>query len=348
MSILFDNIVNISNAEYSYQKCMLGKSKYNRNAILFDMDKTSNINRILDHLKNKTYSPSKYNEFTIYEPKERIIHAPVFSDKLVQRMVYNVLKDIYQPVFIKDSYACIVDRGTHAASERTQHYLRKAKWEYKNNPFIIKIDIKKYFYSINRDVVKKLYRKKIKCEQTLWLLDTIVDSAPNNQGLPLGNITSHTFANIVLNELDQYCKRYLGIKYYIRYMDDICIVVKNKKEAQRILSLCKVFIRERLYLEVNENKTKIFPLAQGVNFVGFKTWPTHKLLRERSKSKIKNRLKKIPRLIKRGDITKNKAEQMLNSWYGHAQKGNYYNLLQVLQVKFPYIYLLDNKIKIAR
>lgn len=348
MSFLFNKIVDPDNVEYSYGRCMLGKTKYKKDAIMFDEDKTHNVDQLVRDIKNGTYTPSEYYEFEVYEPKRRIIHAPSFRDKLAQRMVYNVLKDIYSNVFIGDSFACIVGKGTHAASDTIHRYLRKAKWEYGDCAFIVKLDIQKFFYSIDRELAKTLYRKKINCKKALWLLDRIIDSAPGETGLPLGNITSHTFANIVGNEIDQYCKRYLGIKYYVRYMDDICIILPSKIEARKVFLLCKRFIERHLNLKLNSNKSKLFPIQQGVNFVGFKTWSTHKLLRGKSKRKIKSRLHKIPALIKSGKITIEKAEQMINSWYGHARHGSHCNFLNAIYRKHDYLYDAGGVIKIMR
>lgn len=348
MSILYEKILSDENIEYSYSRCMLGKSKYKKDAIIFDKDKSYNIKMLVDSIRDKTYMPKEYIEFMVYEPKERVIHAPAFQDKLVQRMVYNILKGVYSNIFIKDSYACIVGKGTHAASDKTYHYLRKAKWEYGEKSYIVKLDIKKFFYSIDRGIIKSLYRKKINCAKTLWLLDKIVDSAPGGEGLPLGNITSHTFANIIGNEIDQYCKRYLGIKYYVRYMDDIFMILPSKDDAKSVFNLCKNFIENSLSLRLNGNKSKIFPIKQGVNFVGFKTWCTHKLLRNSSKQNIKSRLRKIPYLIKGGKITTEKAEQMINSWHGHAMYGSSWNFIKNIIDKYNYIYLTNNKLKIKR
>lgn len=348
MSILYEQILSDENIEYSYSRCMLGKSKYKRDAIMFDEDKSYNINRLIDSVRGKTYAPKDYNEFKVYEPKERVIHAPAFKDKLIQRMVYNVLKGQYKKIFISDSYACIDGKGTHAASKKTQQYLRKAGWEYGDKAFIVKMDISKFFYSIDRSLLKQLYRKKIKCADTLWLLDKIVDSAPGDVGLPLGNITSHTFANIIGNKIDQYCKRYLGVKYYIRYMDDIFMVLRSRDRAKEILRKCKHYVESNLLLKLNASKTKLFPLKQGVNFVGFKTYKTHKLLRDRSKRKIKSRLRCFPGMIKSGYMGIEKAEQMLNSWHGHAKNGSSVNFINSIMGRYDYICKNGNRLEISR
>jgi len=339
LSILFNEIIDEKNIEAAYRKSMKSKCKYKVDAILFDRDKTENIQKLIDELKAGTYKMQEYNQFYVYEPKERLIYAPKFRDKLVQMMVNNVIKHIYQRAFIYDSYACIDGKGTHRAADRIQHFLKKSNWQYSGDAYVIKIDIKKYFYSIDREVLKSLLPKKIKCKQTLELLFKIIDSSPNEKGLPLGNITSHILANVYLNELDNYCKRKLSIKYYVRYMDDAAIIVNGKERAKEVLSLIKQFLAGGLNLELNEKKSKIFPSKQGINMVGYKIYKTHKLLRNDSKKKVKRKLKKMPGLIASGKMTEDKAEQMLNSWLGHARNANSYNFVLRLLKRYFYISL---------
>ena len=342
---LFNEIIDEENIEDAYRKSMKAKCKYKVDAILFDKDKTENVQILIDELKSGTYEMQDYNQFYVYEPKERLIYAPKFRDKLVQMMVNNVIKHIYQRAFIYDSYACIDGKGTHRAADRIQHFLRKAGWQYSGNAYVVKIDIKKYFYSIDRKILKSLLPKKIKCKQTLELLYKIIDSSPNKKGLPLGNITSHILANIYLNELDKYCKRKLSIKYYVRYMDDAMLIVDGKEKAKEVLSLIERFLQDNLNLKLNEKKSKTFPAKQGVNMVGYKIYKTHKLLRNDSKKKIKRKVKKMPGLISSGKITKDKAEQMLNSWLGHARNADSYNF--VLSLLKRHFYLsLEGKSKI--
>ena len=165
------------------------------------------------------------------------------------------------------------------------------------------------------------------------------------KGLPLGNITSHILANIYLNELDNYCKRKLSIKYYVRYMDDACLIVDSKEKAREVLALLREFLQNNLKLKLNNNKTKIFPSKQGINMVGYKIYKTHKLLRNDSKKKVKRKLKKMPGLIASGKMTEDKAEQMLNSWLGHARNADSYNF--VLRLLKRHFYLsLEGKSKI--
>lgn len=336
---LFNKIVHEENIEKSYKQCMKGKSKYKEDAMVFDRDKTYNIYKLVESLKNGTYTMSGYIRFYVYEPKEREIYAPKFKDKLVQTMINNVIKETYNKAFIKDSYACIDNKGTHKASERINHFVKKAKWEYGEGAYIIKLDVSKFFYSINRETLKNLLPKKIKCKNTLNLMYAIIDSSPNELGIPLGNITSHILANVYMNEFDNYCKRNLRIRYYVRYMDDSFAVVKNKEAANVNKIMMEKFLTEVLQLNANPKKTKIFPINQGVNMVGFKTFGTHKLLRNDSKQKIKQKLRKMEGLILKRKMKKEKAEQMLNSWLGHSLNANSYNFIQKLLKKHDYIYL---------
>lgn len=343
---IFNRITDIENMEMAYNKSQKGKSKYKREALIFAQNPTYNLYKLKEELDKGVYEFSGYFEFKVYEPKERVIHAPYYRDKIVQLAVVNILKEIYYPSFIYDSYACIDNKGTHKCVERISYFMRKAKWEYGDNAYILKVDMRKFFYSIDRQVLKRLLRKKIKCNKTLDLLFKIIDSADaiDEKGLPLGNTISQLCANITMNELDQYCKRNLRIKYYVRYADDVVIIAEDKEKAVFIKEKVIEYVGNKLNLRVNKNKTKIFPIAQGVNTVGFKIYPTHKLMRDDSKRRIKQKLRKMKRLIQEGRLSIEKAEQIINSWYGHAKQGDSYNFTSKIIAKYDYIYLNKNDV----
>lgn len=159
---LFEQIVDKDNAELAYHRCRKGKTKYKTDAIEFEKERVKNTLDVIDSLKTKSYKPDQYFEFHVYEPKERLIYASKFKDKLVQNMVYNILNPLYKNVFIYDSYACIDKKGTHRAANRIQQFIKRSKWEYKDDATAIKVDISRYFYSIDRKILKKLVRKHIK------------------------------------------------------------------------------------------------------------------------------------------------------------------------------------------
>lgn len=337
---LFDDVVDIQNMELAFKKSMKGTNKYSVDAIEFASDETYNIRELRQSLINGTYEFTAYKRFKVYEPKERIIDAPYHRDKVVQLAIDKVLKRIYQPSFIFDSYACLDKKGSHKATDRVSEFLSRANWEYGDESYIIKLDISKFFYSVNRETLKGILRKKLKCEKTLELIDKIIDSADQIDplGVPLGNTLSQILTNVYMNEFDQYCKRVLRIKYYVRYADDVIAIVKNKSEANFLLESMKYFLKTVLKLDAHPGKTQIFPLEQGVNAYGFKTYKTHRLLRNDSKKKIKRKAKKMPNLIRKGRLTKEVAELILNSWHGHAMYGSSHNFIESLKRRNNFIY----------
>ena len=337
---LFKLIVADDNIDKAYHKALKGDGKYNPEAIRFAEHETFNLRMLKDSLLDESYQFDGYIRFPVFEPKKRIVDAPHFKDKIIQLAINNVLRDVYKEKFIYDSYACIKGKGTHKCAERIQSYMKRAQWEYGDGATIIKADVEKFFYSIDREVLKNILPKAIKCKKTLRLIFKIIDSAEviDPLGLPLGNTLSQICANIYLNELDQFCKRQLKAKYYIRYMDDIIIIVPSKQEALKVLKGMECFTEKKLMIKLNPMKTKNFPLRQGVNAIGYKIHPTHKLLRNQSKKKLKRRIKAMPELIVEGKLTIKRAEAMLNSWMGHASHANSHNFINRILKRYDFIY----------
>jgi len=346
---IFNCIIDEENIYKAYAKTQKGDGKYKKDAMIFASNETYNLKLLKESLVNETYEFGEYTRFKVYEPKERIVDAPTYVDKIVQVAINNVLKEIYYPSFIYDSFSCIDNKGTHLCVKRIQKFMKKAKWQHGSDAYIIKIDIKKFFYSIERNILKDILPKKIKSEKALKLLNKIIDSANSisSLGLPLGNTLSQIGANIYMDRVDQYAKRKLSIKHYARYADDIFVIVESKEVAIQVLKQIVTFIKEELDLEVNIDKTKIFPINQGINGVGFKIHTTHILLRNDTKKKIKRRAKSMSRLISEGRMTKEKAEQMLNSWKGHADYACNHNFIESLINRNSFIYKdNDGKLKI--
>lgn len=337
----FNKIIDRDNMYKSYNKALRGRGKFHPEAIDFSSNETSNMNDLIESLVNETYAFEGYIRFPVFEPKERIVDAPHFKDKIVQLAINTVMKEIYNPSFIFDSYACIDKKGTHKCVDRIQYFMRKAKWEYGEGAGIAKMDVRKFFYSIDRDILKKILPKKIKCKKTLRLIFKIIDSAGliDPLGLPLGNTLSQICANIYMNQVDNYVKRKLRVKYYIRYMDDSIAIMPSIEEAKEVLELVRLYVNNNLGLDLNEKKSKVFPLAQGVNAVGYKIYTTHRLLRNDCKKKIKRKVKAFPGLIAKDKMTIRKAEQMLNSWLGHASHASSHNFIKSLTTKHNYVYM---------
>lgn len=243
----------------------------------------------------------------------------------------NVLEPILTRSFITDNYASQVGKGTHYGLDRLQEFLRRFYRKNGIDGWILKADISKYFYSIRHDVLKTLIRRKITDPDVLWLVDMIIDSTEGNVGIPIGNQSSQLFALLYLNNLDHFVKEKLGIKYYGRYMDDFFLIHEDKAYLQ----YCRAEIEKHVAaigLSLN-NKTNIYPLRNGIDFLGFHTYLTEtgaviRKVRRRSKNNMKRKLKKMRGLVERGKITTATVEQSYKSWRGHAEKGNCYHLIR--------------------
>ncbi|MEK5069829.1 RNA-directed DNA polymerase [Sporosarcina sp. FSL K6-1508] len=334
---LYNKIISFKNLEYAFSQVTKGDRKYQKDAILFSMLLDKNLVDLWHDLKWGKYQVGEYIRFEVYEPKRRWVSAPRVRDKVVQYATHHIIKHVYANVFISDSFACLEERGTHAAVHSVQRDMRIVEREFLE-PWIVSVDVSKFFYSIDREILKKILRKKIKCAKTLWLLDRIIDSSPEGEtGIPLGNVTSQDFANIYLNEIDQYVKRHLGIRYYTRYMDDMIAVVEGKDAAQALKAAMCLFLRDRLNLIENPKKSQIFPLAQGVNAYGYKIWTTHRLVRDQSKRAVKRRIKAMNRKLENGEIELHDVKQSVNSWIGHARHSNSYNLTKKIFAPYSYV-----------
>ena len=280
-----------------------------------------NINKLINEIQFQNYKPKPYYKFYIYEPKERLIYAPAYRDKVVQIALNEILSDIINPRLIPDTYGSIKGRGNHRAADRVQYNMRCAKRIWGIKSYTLKLDIKKFFYNIDRDILKSIFRKHIVDDNILNLLDILTDSFDEVSpvGIPLGNTISQLSANIYLNELDQYLKRKYSLKYCVRYMDDVVIQVDGKQKARTILEDARIFLEDRLNLGLNTNKSKYNPVKNCVNAFGYKIWTTHRKLRKRCKDTLKDILK---------EEDQDTRTKRLSSWLGHASKANSYNFIK--------------------
>ena len=329
---LFDKFLDFENFYYAYRKVNKTKNRNTNDGIEFNLNPVGNINRLINEIKFQNYIPTPYYKFYIYEPKERLIYAPAYRDKVVQIALNEILSDVINPRLISDTYGSIKGRGNHRAADKVQYNMRCAKRIWGIKSYTLKLDIKKFFYNIDRDILKTIFRKHIADENILKLLDILTDSFSEVSpvGIPLGNTISQLSANIYLNELDQYLKRKYGLKYYVRYMDDVVIQVEDKEKAKIILEDSRIFLKDKLNLELNTNKSKYGPVKNCVNAFGYKIWVTHRKLRKRSKNTLKDILKE------KDQDTRTKR---LSSWLGHASKANSYNFIK------RNLYVSDSQIK---
>lgn len=322
MSIRKNNIyrdkIKFKNIYAAYLRAAKGK-KQNKEVILFEMDLANNLLRILFDLYNGNYTFSAYRQFKVYEPKERIILALPFRDRVVhQWYVEEFIKPVFKDVFIKDSFACIAGRGLHLGMYTLQKYMRKA---YKENKdfYILKCDIQKFFYSIHKDVLYSILKNKYKDKDFLnFSKELIFHGAPNgNIGIPIGNYTSQFFANIYMNKLDHFIKEVLKIKYYVRYMDDFVLLTSSRDESKRLKNVIADFLEQELKLKLNK-KTNYFPNKNGVHFCGFRIYRNRILLSNLNKKSINNRIRKWNKAYCKKKLDLMETGQKFRSWQGHA------------------------------
>lgn len=328
----FYKCLTFENMLAAHERAKKGKTSKSE-IIIFEMDLETNIIRIINEIKNNNYKFGKYREFTVYEPKERIIKSLPYRDRIVhQWYVEEFIKPYFYPRFIKDTYACLDNRGTHKAVKEMQKKMRKMKKEY-NDYYVLKCDIKKYFYNIDKRILMKILSKKIKDKKILEFTEIILNDG-SNIGIPIGNYTSQYFANIYLNELDHYVKETLRIKYFCRYMDDFILLLPTKEEAKKCLALLEGFVNKELKLEFN-NKSTYFKSNRGIDFCGYRIYETHILLRKRFKNKVNKSVKKWNYLYEEGKLYYEKYYMSWNSYKGHASHANSLNFMKKKEKQLP-------------
>lgn len=293
---LFDKIVSYDNLYLAYVKAKKGKTR-RKEVQLFEKNKEQLLIKLQQLLIDETYKTSKYETFTIHEPKERIIFKlPFYPDRIVHHAIMNILEPIWVSIFINNTYSCIKKRGIHKAVRDIKKDLK----DFDNTKYCLKLDIKKFYPSIDHDILKTIIRKKIKDIKLLRLLDSIIDST---SGVPIGNYLSQFFANLTLTYFDHWIKEQKKVKYYYRYADDIVILSGNKQYLHDLLIDIQKYI-EKLKLSIKPNY-QIFPLDnRGLSFVGYVFYHTHTRLRKsikinlaKSSTKHKNNIEEYKRFI---------------------------------------------------
>lgn len=315
---LFQTICSTDNLELADATARKGKRRKQRQLRRFDMNRAANFAALREMLLNKTYHTSPYRTFPVFEPKERLVFdLPYFPDRIVHHAIMNVLEPVFVSVFTADTYSCIKRRGIHGAMRN----VKRALTDKVNTTYCLKVDIRKFYPSINHEILKALLRRKLKDNDLLWLLDEIIDSAP---GVPIGNYLSQYFANFYLTYFDHWLKEVKGVRYYFRYADDLVILHSNKKHLHGLLAEMREYLQRELQLEIKGNY-QVFPVAdcptdrgRGIDFVGYVFYHSCTLLRK----SIKQRFARM--------MAKNPNRQSLASYRGWTNHCNSFNLLKKL------------------
>jgi retron-type reverse transcriptase len=318
---LFADIVDINNIKEAVRKAKLGKSTRS-NIRLFDRDIDGNLQRIQQSLIDKTFTTSKYQTKTIYEPKVRTIYILPFNpDRIVQHAVMNLVSPIWDKILISDSYACRRNKGIHAGSLRTSEFVRKYD-------YCLKCDVQKFYQSVNHNILFDIVQRKIKCSDTLWLLHDIIYSYPGDTNVPIGNYTSQWFGNLYLNELDVLVKHVFKIKGYVRYCDDFCLFHNDKRVLNTLAKQIKTFMADRLNLTLS--KCDVFPVKHGVDFLGYRHFRDKILLRKSTAKRVFRKIKTLPSQLLSGHITETSFLSTLASFSGWIRWANTYNFRNII------------------
>ena len=314
---LFRHIASQGNLIAAYHLARRGKSRLPA-VRAFRKNAGERLRAIRESLLHKTFTTAKYHAKTVFEPKKRTIYVlPFAPDRIVQHALMRVVAPLWQAMFIPDSYACIAGKGLHPGSARTMEFVRR-------NRYCLKCDIHKFYQSVNHDILYSIIRKKIKCKDTLWLIENIIYSYPGGQNIPIGNLSSQWFGNLYLNELDRFVKDSLKIRDYIRYCDDFCFFHNDKGRLNEVARAIQDFCEERLRLTFS--KCSLFPVSAGVDFLGYRHFPDYILLRKSTAKRVMRRLRFLPGQIDGGWVSLETARGQLASAFGWMKHANTHNL----------------------
>ena len=331
MPFSYTSLIGIENLFQAWDEFKKGKRR-KIDVQTYERNLEDNLFELHRRLKNKTYKHGGYQEFWVNDPKRRRIHKAVVEDRIVHHLLYKYLYDVFDKTFIYDSYSCRIGKGTHKAVKRLEAFSRKLSRNYTQDFWALKLDIKQFFANVDYQILKQLIRKKVTDGGILRLLDEVIDSFSHchsgersdsrigfwtsqndehDKGIPLGNLTSQIFANIYLNELDQFVKQTLKIRYYLRYADDFVILDR----AHQSTDVFAKFLHRNLKLELHPNKITLRKFSWGIDFCVYVVLPHYVLPRAKTKRRI---LKKI--------LIEKIQEQSLQSYLGYFSHVNAFKI----------------------
>lgn len=303
---IFERIISLENLRTADRKAQKDK-QHQAGVIAHNENAEAELQVLHEQLKNKQFHTSAYRTFTIYEPKEReISELPFYPDRIVHHAIMNELEKMFVQNFISQTYSCIKGRGIHGAFDAVKCALRDER----NTQYCLKMDVRKFYPSVDHDILKSRIRRKIKCADTLWLLDEIIDST---EGLPIGNYLSQYFGNFYLSGFDHWLKENKAVKYYFRYADDLVILAPDKPYLHALLSDIKQYLNDNLKLQVKGNY-QVFPVEKrGIDFVGYVFRHSHIRLRKSIKQNCARMVAKYPN---------RKSKASYHGWLIHADCRN--------------------------
>lgn len=315
-------LFSLENLYRQYLRCRRHKRK-THNALRFEAKLAENLVQLREELERRTYHPSRSVCFVVKQPKFQEIFAADFRDRVVHHVLVEALERIWEPLFLHDSYACRKGKGTHRAVTRLQQFMRRVTHNGTKPGFALHLDIRGFFFHIDKAILFQLIAKRISDEALLWLARTIIFhdctaqplfktdrrlwrhipphktlfGTENRRGLPIGNLTSQFFSNVYLNELDQFVKHRLKVRHYLRYSDDFVLVHEDPAQLLAWREEIQPFLAERLRLTLTDPLAKPQPIGNGVDFLGYIVRPAYLLVRRRVVSRLKTRLREAERKL---------------------------------------------------
>ncbi len=344
---LFHRIADFQNLWNAAHFAARGKRKQ-PNVASFLTNLEEELTQLQRELETQCYTPGAYTTFKIWEPKERLISAAPFRDRVVHHALCNVIDPLFERRFIFDTWANRDGKGTHRAMNRFQAFARRHR-------YVLMCDIRKYFPSIDHEILKAKVRRVIRCKRTLWLVDAIIDGSNEQEpvrdyfpgddlftpgerrkGLPIGNLTSQFFANVYLDEFDHFVKETLRQKRYLRYVDDFAVFGDDKAALWELREV----MAERLEqdrLRLHERKSRVWRTSDGVAFLGFRIWPRRRKIKRENVRRMQSRLRWFRKQFAAGRMEITEIGQRIRCWLAHAQHGDTQGLVKRLLYASPFV-----------
>ena len=309
---LWDKFIAKENFDLAVKKAI--KSKKSKKSVKhFLAHKDEYIEILRNNLKIGKYKTSPYKTFIIYEPKQRVIYKlPLYPDHILHHALINILGPIWQKSFINNSYACIPGRGLLGASQKTMHFIKR-------NKYVLQCDIRKFFPSINHEIMINIIKRKIHDRRLVKILTEIINSVGGDINLPIGNLTSQWMGNVYLNELDQFVKHNLHWRDYIRYCDDFCLYGNDKKQLHLAEREIRIFLQNHLNMVLSKSVVK--RTQDGISFIGYRHFKNFILIRKNTAKRLKQR---IINIIKHKDFNPKSIGQMA-AMFGWTKWANCFN-----------------------
>ncbi|CAN5681449.1 RNA-directed DNA polymerase [soil metagenome] len=317
MDCLFHKIISVENLFLAWQEFRRGKNK-NIDIKAFSFNLEDHLFALNSELLAGTWNPDVYTGFYIKDPKPRHIHKATVRDRVLHQAVFRILDPLFEPYFIAHSYSSQVGKGTHAGVRALESFGRKATRNWKRKAYVLSLDIRKFFDSIDHSRLGELIARRIPDIRVRTLTTSIIRSfqASPQKGLPLGNVTSQLFANVYLNELDQFMGRTIRARYYARYCDDFLIVSEDKEYLESLVPRISEFLSTALGLLLHPQKIEIRSFRQRIDFLGYVVRPHHRLFRTRTKQRLFKKMRNAIRDVKSGDIEESTLLAMAQSYRG--------------------------------